>query len=654
MAASMKEQDTAEVRSAHHIDDIFLIDMSEAGMTPEAPSAMKADAVNMSTDSVEILTVQQFIKRQLYKLVQRFSIYLNILLYALYAIMQHIPLRSFADGRRLKGINNIRALKKCNNSDQVMNYVLAHITKQECCTSGIDRRYTLNNVLLCGLLSNHIKTVLAKNNLGLELTLVLRVLDYGIQRLEYEFGDVARLYSRLPGRAQRQDLGTPWPLLEGYSYKGLTWTYEDFCFRLLCYASFDEHVGRVGDIASHGAHNMASHDSLNVQYLVRHVIFSTVLTQDYSVLYASGGDISCLETELVVLLRQDSGNDFFHLRRLLRKHILIKLDDEANHTEFKNLKVTYLPAAATILALRKKKNRLVVHHRSAKTGKRKESTMTKRKDPTSHTSGAKHDIIVRNEHSIETKADRMIAVVGHELAVFTPSFPNTEQVFALWARLHPDGFIVKDKVLVGSYFAVIAAALTIAIWQTSLALHVGKLSGIDITSAASLYLVGIGIVTTIFKTTRAVDWSWFDFIRMQHKSRVFSFTHEERHVSYGDIVALAASYDENDKHAVLGKTHLSFLQDQEFTGNVNLPWPVPIGSLITNGFLLLKEYGTGSLLLVATTRGVYGANFIYEYSPNARVFRCEELTPGICHIIQEVTDDSLRFGELGFAALRVS
>jgi hypothetical protein len=250
--------------------------------------------------------------------------------------------------------------------------------------------------------------------------------------------------------------------------------------------------------------------------------------------------------------------------------------------------------------------------------------------------------------------DRKIAVVGHELTVFSPTFVYSHSpAQVLWARLQPDGFIIKDRMLVGTYFGVVTTALAVAIWQTSEALSSGRLSGIDITSAASLYLVVIGIVTTIFKTTRAVEWSWYDFIRMQHKSKIINFTHEERCVTYGEVVALAASHDENDKHSMLGPSNLCFLPDHKFTGSVNLPWAVPIGALITNGFLLLQEYSTGLLLLVATTSDVYGANNTFEYSENARVFICKQMTPGICHVVKEVESGSKRFGQLGFAALRV-
>lgn len=295
-----------------------------------------------------------------------------------------------------------------------------------------------------------------------------------------------------------------------------------------------------------------------------------------------------------------------------------------------------------------------MHHRSAKTGHRYSPAIVKKQAPKSHTSGTKHDILVRNEHARTLLDDRMIAVVGHELTVFTPTYVDSlSSVQVLWARLQPDGFIIKDRMLVGTYFGVVTTALAVALWQTSKALSSGRLSGIDITSAASLYLVVIGIVTTIFKTTRAVQWNWYDFIRMQHKSKIINFTHEERCVTYGEVVALAASRDENDKHSMLGPSNLCFLPDHEFTGSVKLPWAVPIGAFITNGFLLLQEYSTGVLLLVATTSGVYGANNVYHYSDNARVFKCKQITAGICHVVEEVDSGSKRFGQLGFAALRV-
>jgi hypothetical protein len=131
MAPSTKEQETLEIeemRSAHHIDDIFLIDMSEAGMTPEAPNTMKADATSMPVGASEKLTIQQLIKRQRDKVAWWASIILTVLLHAFYAMIQRVSLKSFADGRRRNGINDIRTLKACNNSDQVMKYTLAHIT----------------------------------------------------------------------------------------------------------------------------------------------------------------------------------------------------------------------------------------------------------------------------------------------------------------------------------------------------------------------------------------------------------------------------------------------------------------------------------------------------------------------------------------------
>ncbi|KAG2176088.1 hypothetical protein INT44_000567 [Umbelopsis vinacea] len=641
MAPSMKEPDTldtADMRNAHHMDDIFLIDMSEDGMTPGAPSSMKADPDSISRNPGKKRAIQQIVKVRLWLFIRWTNIIYRVLIHAFYAIVQSVSLKSFADPAR----------------DQVMNHVLEHLTKPEFCISGIDRRYMLNNVLLCGLLSRHIKTVLTREGSERRHLLLLKALDYGVQRLEYEFGDAARMYANISNYThQSRELGAPWPLLEErYIYDRSKYIYEDFCIAMLYRASFDLFVDTVGNIRYYGAHNMASHESLDVQYLVRHVIFSTVLTQDYSVLYASGGDISCLETELVAVLRQDSENQFSIIRELLHNHIRIKLDNEINHIELGNLQVTYLSAASTKLSLKKKKNRILVHYRSAESGRRNAHDIARKTEPTRHTSTRK--IIIHDKMSMEARDDRTIAVVGHEFAVFTPPSMNSNPPYALWARLHLDGFIVKDRLLVGTYFAVIAAAITIAIWQTSEALRTGKLSGIDITSAASLYLVVTGIVTTIFKTTRAVEWSWFDFVRMQHKSRAFIFTHEERCVTYSEILALAASYDKYDKHAMLGKSNLTFLQDQEFTGNVMLPWPLPIGSLIASGFLLLKEYSTGSLYLVVTTRGVYGANSVYSYSDYAKVFKCEETSHGICHITQEVDYDSLLFGELGFAALRVS
>ncbi|KAI9284650.1 hypothetical protein BC943DRAFT_325297 [Umbelopsis sp. AD052] len=658
MAPSMKEPDTfdtVEMRSVHQIDDIFLIDMSEAGMTPGAPSSMKADPASMSRNPGKKRTIHQIVKRRLYFFKSRTNIVFRLLIHTFYAIVQSVSLKSFADPARYSGIDNIKTLNTCINSDQVMNYVLEHITKQEAYISGIDRRYMLNNVLLCGLLSRHIKTVLTREGSERRHLLLLKALDYGVQRLEYEFGDAARIYANISNYTQQsRELGAPWPLLEERSiYDRSKYIYEDFCIEMLYRASFDPYLDVVGDTRYYGAHNMATHESLNVQYLVRHVIFSTVLTQDYSVLYASGGDISCLETELVAVLRQDSEDEFFYIRELLHNHIRIKLDNETNHIELGNLQVTYLSAAGTKLSLQKKKNRILLHYRSAESGRRNAHDIVRKTKPTRHTSSTRK-IIIHDKMRRRTAAERMIAVVGHEFAVFTPPFVNSNPPYALWARLHLDGFIIKDRVLVGTYFAVIAAAITIAIWQTSEALRTGKLSGIDITSAASLYLVVTGIVTTIFKTTRAVQWSWFDFVRMQHKSRAFDFTHEERCVTYSEILALAASYDKNDKHAMLGKSNLTFLQDQKFTGNVMLPWPVPTGSLIASGFLLLKEYSTGSLFLAATTKSAYGADSVYSYSDYARVFKCEEIAPGTCHVTQEVDYNSLRFGELGFAALRVN
>lgn len=647
MAPTINDQDMAETEeliNAHPIDDIFLIDMSEVEMEPEA----------LDFDIVMMVDTLLIIMKHLVDDLFWVSVVFIVLIHAFYATIPRILPKPFASRFRLLGISYINILNGCNNSSELMNCMLVHITTPESLISGMDRRYTSNNVLLCGLLSNHISTVLAREGSGRRHLLLLKLLNYGVQRLEYEFGDAARLFNKLDD-CRREELGPPWPFLEEMSddFHSSKWIYENFCFRLLCHASFDECAGIPGDIASHGARNIASHDSLNVQYLVRHVIFSTVMTQDYSVLYASGGDISCLEMELVTVLRQNSQHNFPHMREILHKHIRAKLDGEPDPVRLKNLKVIYLLAAATKLELKFKKKGILVYYRSAKTGDSYLPATAKKKTPKRHTSGTKRDILVRNEHCPNYPDDRMIAVVGHELTVFKPTYLDSLSVQVLWARLQPDGFIIKDRILVGTYFGVVTTALAVAIWQTSEALSSGRLSGIDITSAASLYLVVIGIVTTIFKTTRAVEWSWYDFIRMQHKSKIINFTHEERCVTYGEVIALAASRDENDKHAMLGPSNLCFLPDHEFTGSVNLPWAVPIGALITNGFLLLQEYSTGELLLVATTRDVYGANRTYDYSDNARVFICKQITRGICHVVEEVDSGSKLFGPLGFAGLRV-
>ncbi|CAO3671751.1 unnamed protein product [Umbelopsis ramanniana] len=512
MAPSVNEQEMLETEGfmkAHPMDDIFLIDMSEAEMAPEALDFDISRKETMNTKARMVRTLL-IVKRHLRDGIYWASILLTVLIHAFYATIPRISLNPFVNNRRLNGISDIRTLNTCSNSNQLMNYMLVHITTPDNFDFGMDRRYTLNNVLLCGLLSNHISTVLAREGSGRQHILLLRVLNYGIQRLEYEFGDAARLFHKLDdvNFDRIEHIGPPWPLLEERgNYCRSKWLYEYFCFRMLCYASFDEYVGDPGDIASHGARNIASHDSLNVQYLVRHIIFSTVITQDYSVLYASGGDISCLETELVTVLRQNLRHDFHRIRQVLHKHIRVKLKSRPKSAGLKSLKVTYLLAAATKLELKIKKKGILVHHRSAKTGDSYSPAIVKKQAPKSHTSGTKHDILVRNEHAQELENDRTIAVVGHELTVFTPTFVNSLPAQVLWDRLQPDGFIIKDRMLVGTYFGVVTTALAVAIWQTSEALSSGKLSGIDITSAASLYLVVIGIVTTIFKTTRAVEWS---------------------------------------------------------------------------------------------------------------------------------------------------
>lgn len=333
--------ETEGLMNAHPIDDIFLIDMSEAEIVLE-DLEFGIGRMTTNTRARMVKTLLRVIRRLRIRIYWA-SILFTVLIHAFYATIPRISLKHAVDRRRLDGISDIRTLNTCSNSDQVMKHMLVHITTQSYFNSGMDRRYTMNNVLLCGLLSNHISTVLARKYSGRRHILQLRVLNYGIQRLEYEFGDAARLFHKLNGvinyDRRREDLGPPWPLLEeDDDYYWSKYLYEDFCFRMLCHASFDEYAGTAGDIASHGARNIASHDSLNVQYLVRHILFSTVITQDYSVLYASGGDISCLETESVTVLRQNSRRGFMGMRKILHKHIRVKLDGEPISTGLKNLR----------------------------------------------------------------------------------------------------------------------------------------------------------------------------------------------------------------------------------------------------------------------------------------------------------------------------